>query len=168
MALQKAKRTGGGFLDLRELAADGPVLAVFRIVEFQAPEKASGFDGVNLPVVADVLICDGPRKGEVHLGERFIGAITSTLRGVRNPRTAKGEQPQPPETAVGDEIVTRIKVLHPGNANAGAVGDEPSDTEMAAVEQVYDGGGAWAAGTSAAAEREPVAAGAGGGKSRPW
>lgn len=167
MALQRAKRTGGGFLDLKELATDGPVLAVFRIVEFQAPEKATGFDGVNLPVIADVLICSGPRSGEVHLGERFIGAITSTLRGVRNPKTTKGEQPQPPETKVGDEIVARIKVLNAGKSNAGAVGDEPSDAEMTAVEQVYDGGAAWAAGTSATST-SPEPAMAGGAAKRPW
>jgi hypothetical protein len=167
MALQRAKRTGGGFLDLKELVADGPVLAVFRVQEFHAPEKATGFDGVNLPVIADVLICSGPRTGEVHLGERFIGAITSTLRGVRNPKTAKGEQPQPPETKVGDEIVVRIKGLNLGKSNASAVGDEPSDAEMDAVERVYDGGAAWAVDTSAVASAapEPVAAGAG---KRPW
>lgn len=165
MALQRAKRTGGGFLDLRDLAADGPVLAVFRIVEFHPAEKATGFDGVNLPVTADVLICSGPRTGEVHLGERFIGAITSTLRGVRNPKTAKGEQPQPPETAVGDEIVARIKVLNQGKPNAGAVGDEPSDTEFAAVEQVYNGGAAWDAAPANTAAPQPAAVGA---SDRPW
>ena len=165
MALQKAKRTGGGFLDLRELAADGPVLAVFRVQEFQAAEK-NDFGNYNLPVIADVLICSGPRAGEVHLGERFIGAVTSTLRGVTNPKP--GEQPSAPVTEVGDEIVGRIKVVVRGKNPPFAGVDEPSDTEMAAVEQVYDGGGAWAAGTSAAAEREPVAAGAGGGSKRPW
>src|SRR5882757_1884159 len=111
MALQRAIKTGGGFLDLKEIAADGPVLAVFRVQEFHAAEKATGFDGINLPVTADVLICSGPGTGEVHLAEKFIGAITSVLRGVRNPRANKGEQPQPPTTKVGDEIVARIKVL---------------------------------------------------------
>lgn len=167
--LQRAIKTGGSFLDLKELAADGPVLCVFRVREFQAPEKATGFDGINLPVIADVLICDGPNTGQVHLGERFIGAITSTLRGVRNPRTAKGEQPQPPTTQVGAEIVARVKVLNAGKANAGAVGDEPSDAEFAAVEQVYAGGAAWNVEpqNTAAAAQQSVGAGAGT-SGRPW
>jgi len=160
MALQKAIKTSGGFLDLKELAVDGPVLLVFRIKEFHAPEKATGFDGVNLPVIADVLICSGAATGEVHLEERFIGAITAILRGVRNPRAAKGEQPQPPVTKVGDEIVARVKVLNAGKPNAGAVGDEPSDAEMAAVELVYRDGAAWNA-----PEQAPVSAGGG---ARPW
>lgn len=167
MALQRATKTSGGFLDLKELAADGPILCVFRVVEFQEPEKATGFDGINLPVIADVLVCSGSRTGEVHLGERFIGAITSTLRGVRNPKSNKGEQPQPPTTHVGAEIVARVKVLNPGKANAGAVGDEPSDTEFGAVEQVYQGGAAWNS-ASADTAQQPVGAGAGGGSKRPW
>lgn len=169
MALQRAKRTGGGFLDLKELAIDGPVLAVFHIREFHAPEKASGFDGVNLPVIADVLVCSGPRKGEVHLGERFIGAITSTLRGVRNPKAAKGEQPQPPTTAVGDEIVVRIKGLNLGKSNASAVGDEPSDAEYAEVERVYNEMGGETVWISDAAVNTPSeSVMAGGGAKRPW
>jgi hypothetical protein len=165
MALQRAKRTGGGFLDLKELAADGPVLAVFRVCEFQAPEK-NDFGGYNLPVIADVLICSGSTAGQVHLGERLIGAITATLRGVPNPKA--GEQPSAPVTEVGAEIVGRIKVVVRGKNPPFAGIDEPSDAEMAAVEQVYDGGAAWAAGTSVASTPEPAMAGAGGGKSRPW
>jgi hypothetical protein len=167
MTLTRGKRLGGAFLDLKELAADGPVVCVFRVREFQAPEKATGFDGVNLPVIADVLICDGPRKGEVHLGERFIGAITAPLRGVRNPK--RSEQPQPPETAVGDEIVLRVKVVNAGKANAGAVGDEPSDSEMAAAEAVHANGAGWNAApmNGNGATQQSAAAGAGGGQ-RPW
>lgn len=163
MALQRAIKTGGSFLDLKELAIDGPVLCVFRVKEFHAAEKATGFDGVNLPVIADVLVCSGPATGEVHLDERFIGAITSVLRGVRNPRTAKGEQPQAPTTQVGAEIVARVKVLNAGKPNAGAVGDEPSDAEFAAVEAVYQNGAAW---NAVPAQRVSEPAGAGG--NRPW
>lgn len=163
MTLKRGKRLGGAFLDLRELADDGPVLCIFRVREFHAPEKATGFDGLNLPVTADVLVCDGPRKGEVHLGEKFIGAITAPLRGVRNPK--RDEAPRPAETAIGEEIVLRIKVLNKGKSNAGAVGDEPSDTEMAAAEAIHQGGAAWnvAPANGSAAAQEPVAAGG-----RPW
>ena len=163
MALQRARRTGGGFLDLRELAADGPVLAVFRVRSFEPGEK-NDFGNVNLPVIADVLIASGPRAGEVHAGERFIGAVTSTLRGVRNPKP--GEQPEPPATSVGDEIVGRIKVVNQGKGNAFAGIDEPSDAEMAAVELVYADGKGWDNAPAPASAPEPASAGAG--KSRPW
>lgn len=165
MALQRATKTGGAFLDLKELAADGPVLVVFRIREFQTPEK--GDFGHLCPVVADVLVCSGPNTGQVHLGERFIGGITSTLRGVRNPKP--GEQPQPPSNTVGAEIATRIKVLNPGKANAGAVGDEPSDAEFAAIEAVYNGGAGWnAAPQNGAPAAQPEMAAAGAAPGRPW
>lgn len=166
MTLKRGQRIGGGgFLSLRDLAEDGPVLCIFRIREFEAAEKATGFDGTNVPVVADVLICDGPRKGEVHLGERFIGAITAALRGVPNPKKDKGIGVLPPENVVGDELVLRVDVLNRGKSNAGAVGNEPSDADYAAAEAVHADGRGW--GAAPAAEREPVGAGAGTSK-RPW
>lgn len=168
MALKRGQRIGsGGFLDLRELAADGPVLCIFRIVEFEAPEKATGFDGTNVPVVADVLICDGPRKGEVHLGERFLGAITAALRGVPNPKKDKGIGVLPPETAVGDELVFRVDVINRGKPNAGAVGNAPSDADYAAAEVMHADGKGWEVAPS---RREPVGAAAGGGSKAtpPW
>jgi hypothetical protein len=161
MALKRGQRIGGGgFLDLRDLAADAPVLCIFRIREFEQAEKATGFDGMNVPVIADVLICDGPRKGEVHPGERFIGAITAALRGVPNPKKDKGVGVLPPENLVGDELVLRVDVINRGKPNAGAVGNEPSDADYAAAEAVHADGKGW----DGAAE--PVGAGAG--KSRPW
>lgn len=166
MALIKGKRIGGGgFLDLKELAADGPVLCIFRIREFEAAEKASGFDGTNVPVIADVLICDGPRKGEVHAGERFIGAICAPLRGVPNPSVKKGIGALPPENAVGDELVLRVNVINRGKPNAGAVGDEPSDADYVAAQAMHADGKGWDV-----PEREPVGAGAGAGGNgkRPW
>jgi len=162
MPLKKAVKTGGAYLDLKELAADGPVLCVFRIKEFHDPEPATGFDGVNLPVIADVLICSGPGKGEVHSGERFIGAITNTLRGVNKP---KDGDPLPPENSVGDEIVARVEVLYPGKKNSTAVGNVPSDVEMKAVEEFYQDGKAWEAGKTNG--KAPATAGAGAGKP-PW
>ena len=170
MALKRGQRIGGGgFLDLRELAADKPVLCIFRIREFEAAEKASGFDGVNVPVIADVLICDGPRKGEVHLGERFIGAITAPLRGVPNPKKDKGIGVIPPENEVGDELVLRVDVINKGKPNAGAVGNEPSDADYAAAEEAHADGKGWE-GANGPAEREPATAGAaaGGAAKRPW
>lgn len=171
MALKRGQRIGGGgFLDLRELAADKPVLCIFRIREFEAAEKASGFDGTNVPVIADVLICDGPRKGEVHRGERFIGAITAALRGVPNPKKDKGIGVIPPENEVGDELVLRVDVINRGKANAGAVGNEPSDADYALAEEVHADGKGWdGADDSASRAPEPAMAGASGGAAkRPW
>lgn len=147
MPLQRAVKTGGDFLDLKELCAEsgGTVLAVFRVREFQPAENATGFVGQNVPVIADVLICSGPRVGEVHEGERFIGAITATLRGVKNPNAQKNVPVLPPVNEVGAEIATRMKVLNPGKANAGVVGDTPSDVEYAEIERIYADGAAWTA-----------------------
>lgn len=168
MALTKGKRLGGAFLDLKELTVDGPVLCIFRIKEFLPSEKASGYDGINVPVVADVMICSGPRKGEVHLSEKLLGGITNGLRGVPNPNPLKNRPVLPPETEVGQEIVLRVKVSNPGRSNAGAVGDEPSDPEMDAAAEVYDGGKGWN-GIPSQRVSEPATAGAGAGASkRPW
>jgi hypothetical protein len=165
MSLKKAVRLGGSFLDLKEAATDGPFLAVFRVVEFHEVEKATGFDGYTLPVTADVVFCSGPRKGEVHLNERFIGAITAILRGVKNPHKEKGEKPQEPENLVGDEIVARVEVINPGKNNAAAVGNTPSDVEMQSVEEFYGNGSVW---NVAPVNGGPVPAQAGTGGSRPW
>lgn len=170
MALQKAIKTGGDYLDLRELAADKPVLAIFRIKEFHAPEL--GEHGYLLPVVADAFIVDGPRAGEVHLGERFIGAITSALRGVKNPNKNKGEMPQPPAIQVGSEIVVRVDVKNKGKANAFAVGDEPSDAEYNAAGAAYAAAGGEQLWANAAAQPAPQAQAAPvpaqGGARPPW
>lgn len=169
MALQKATKTSGAFLDLKELATDGPVLCVFRVREFLAPEESQSFKGVNVPVIADVLICSGPGTGEVHPGEKFIGAITNTLRGVAKP---KDGPPLPPVNAVGAEIVARVEVINKGKGNAASVGNVPSDAEYAAVEKVYnDNGGeaVWSKTPANSSAQIPAQAGAGaGGGGRPW
>lgn len=169
MPLKRAVRTGGDFLDLKQLVRDskGQCLAIFKIVEFQDVEKSSGFDGWTLPVIADVVVCSGPRKGEVHRGERFIGAITSALRGVRNPNAKKGEDPQDPTNEVGDEIVCRLEVINPDKPNGFVVGNEPSEAECDAVEDFYDDGKVWATDDDEVEVEKPKAA-AGGKKSRPW
>ena len=168
MALEKGKRLSGAFLDLKELADAGPVVCAFRIVDFPADEP--GDFGTITPVIADVLICDGPRKGEVHPGEKFIGGITAPLRGVPNANKMKNIPVLPPETHVGQEIVLRVKVNNKGRGNAGAVGDEPSDSEMTAAVTLYDQLGGEALWTTVPAQREssngaaqPAAAGG-----RPW
>jgi hypothetical protein len=137
MPLEAAERLGGDFLDLKEVARTGPTLAVFRIKEFCAPEPAQGFAGTNVPVIADVWIVDGPRAGEVAIGERLIGAITAPLRGVKNPNPQKGIGVLAPVKKVGAEIVCRLKLVNPGKGNEGVVGDQPGPTEMTQVQAAY-------------------------------
>lgn len=162
---KKAERFGGSFLDLKQVAIDGPQLVLFRVQQFHDVEKSAGFEGWTLPVTADAMICSGPRKGEVHLAERFIGAITSVLRGVKNPRKDKGEAPQDPTNDVGDLILARVEVINPGKNNAAAVGNVPSDADVEAVESFYDTA-LW----SAVPEQrtEVKAAATAGASKRPW
>lgn len=171
MAFKKAERFGGGFLDLKALADNGPVLVLFRVTEFHEVEKSSTFDGWTFPVQADALICSGEHRGETHLDERFIGAITSALRGVQNARKNKNEKPQPPVNEVGDLVLARVEVINKGQGNASAVGNVPSDADEAAAEALYVelGGGdvVWAPKDTDA--QQPATAGAGaGGSKRPW
>lgn len=168
MALKAIESTGGDFLDLREVAQDGPVLAIARIGEFQDPEK--GDFGWLLPVIADWFIVDGDRAGQVHLAERNIGGITSALRGVRNPNAQKNERPSTPVNSVGDELVIRLTLKNAGKANSFVVGDKPSDSEYTAAGKAYEEAGGprlWEG------QLEPVGAGAGAGagaakSARPW
>jgi hypothetical protein len=151
MTLAKPVVTGGDFLDLKELAADGPVLAVFRIREFEDKEMGD-FGAYKVPVIADVLICSGPRKGEVCKSERFFGAPTNALRGVRNPK--KGEEPEPPTTKIGDEIAGRVSIVSKKGSNPFVGLDTPSDVEFAAIAEVHANGAGW----SAAPAAQPAAA----------
>lgn len=140
MALIKPTVTGGDYLDLKELAADGPVLAVFRISAFEDPEMGD-YGAYKVPVIADVLICSGPQIGEVHLSERFIGGPTNALRGVKNPK--KGELPQPPTTVVGQQLATRITRIERKGATPFVGLDQPSDVEFAEIQKVHADGAGW-------------------------
>lgn len=138
--ITKAKQHGG-FFSLKDLAKNGgPVLVLFRIVDFLAPEPAKGFDGTNVPVVADAIVASGTRRGEVHLSETFKGSITAQLRGVPNPRPAKGVGVIPAETKVGQYVLARVKVINEGKGNESAAGDEPSDVELASVSEWFNEG----------------------------
>ena len=139
--IKKAERVNGGFFSLKDLAQNGPVLVLFRIVDFLAPEPVSstaGYKGTNVPVIADAIVCDGDRKGEVHLSEKFMGSITAQLRGVPNPRADKGIGVIDPVNEVGEYVLARVSVLNPGKSNESAVGDTPSDADVAAVSAWFD------------------------------
>lgn len=167
--IKAAARLGGDFLDLKALVKESgaPVLVLFRIQDFKAVESATGFEGWNFPVFADALICSGPRKGEIRKGERFIGAITSVLRGVKNARKDKGEKPQEPVNDVGDLILARIELLNEGRNNEAAVGNVPSDADVSAIEGWYEDSVWDQESDSAPAVKETASAGAGK-STRPW
>ena len=147
MALKKAAKVGGSYLDLVELAEDGPVVVIFRIVEFSEPEPPKDPNyGPLVPVVADVLICDGERAGEMHMNERIIGAPTGVLRGVKNPKKGDKIRAIPdPENSVGDELVTRVEVKTNSGRDYAAL-QEPSKSDEKTAEAAWTkaGGEGWA------------------------
>lgn len=138
MALKAGKSVGGGaFLDWKELTAYGqrPRVAVFRIKEFCAPEP-SNYGAPRVPVIVDVLLCDGDEAGEVHGPEKMIGAPTAPLRGVKNP-TRDAPEVLPPANSVGDELVFRVSFVERKGSNPFLALDEPSQAEIKLAEQIY-------------------------------
>jgi hypothetical protein len=165
MALQRGTKVGGEFLSLEEEASAGPVLMIFRLVEFETPEMGD-YQALKCPVIADVLICSGPHKGQVHPGERFFGAPSGPLRGVKNPK--KGEPALDPVTHLGDELAFRVSFVDRKGSNSFVALDPPSDPEMDAIAAVYADGAGW----DGAPAKQLVGAGAGApaanGTKRPW
>lgn len=147
--MKRGQSVGGAFLDLKLLARDKARVLVFRPTEFMAAEP--GKYGPSVPVIADVLICDGDEIGEVHLGEKFIGAATGPLRGVKNPK--KGERVPDPVNVLGEELVFRVTVKDDGVNQAFVALDEPSDAEYAQAEKVFAKVG-WNGRPSAPAQKE--------------
>ena len=138
MTLSVPTVTGADYLDLKELTANGPVLAVFRIRSFEEPEMGD-YGAYKVPVIADVFIASGPRQGEVHKSERFIGAPTNALRGVKNPK--KGEMPEPPTTVVGQEIAARVNLVERRGSQPFVGLDVPSQPEFEAIAAAYEAAG---------------------------
>src|SRR5690606_23884904 len=113
-------------------------LAVFRIRSFEEPEMGD-YGAYKVPVIADVFIASGPRQGEVHKSERFIGAPTNALRGVKNPK--KGEMPEPPTTVVGQEIAARVNLVERRGSQPFVGLDVPSQPEFEAIAAAYEAAG---------------------------
>lgn len=129
MALKRAENTGGGggFVNLKTLVGEnGPALAIFHIVGFEPNEK--GEHSIVTPVLAHLRIVDGPLAGEVWMDQTFKYAITSVLRGVANP--GKGEQPEPPTNAAGEDIAVHLVGKNLDKANGTVFGNVPSDAQM--------------------------------------
>lgn len=155
MTLSVPTVTGADYLDLKELTANGPVLAVFRIRSFEEPEMGD-YGAYKVPVIADVFIASGPRQGEVHKSERFIGAPTNALRGVKNPK--KGEMPEPPTTVVGQEIAARVNLVERRGSQPFVGLDVPSQPEFEAIAAAYEAAGGKALWDRPAAPAAPAAA----------
>lgn len=131
MALDNAASLGGTYLKLEEV--EGQIVA-FRIRQYlpDEPMQSQMFSGRNVPVIADALIVTGPRTGELWQGARFIGGITSALRGVLNPNEQKKRPVSPPLYEVGKELVVLIKKV--GNT---FVGDPAPAAAMDIANKVY-------------------------------
>lgn len=152
----------GDYLDLRAGTESGPLLVVFRIVEF-LPGEPDDYGSTTYPVKADALVCSGPDKGTVYRGGVYKYAITNTLRG------ANRDTPQP-VNEVGDELAVRCERAQKKGVPSNTVfGNVPSDAEMAAIAAVYDEMGGeklWAEAAGPHAEPEPAAKSAG--RRAPW
>jgi hypothetical protein len=130
------KVAGGGYLDFAELTEDGPIVCVFHLVEFCDPEP--GDYGLKVPVIADVLICDGDRAGEVCPGENIFGAPTGPLRGVKNPK--KGDKIRDildPVNELGDEITFRVDYIEKKGGQGFVALDPPSRSDTKTADEAY-------------------------------
>lgn len=118
MSLENAS---GGFTDLDELARN-QTLVVCRIKEFHATEiSEKGYE--SDPVTVDLLICSGPKAGEVVRGMKMKrNGITGTLRrsapgkdvaGVIQPKTTdKRKDPFVSMDPVNDDQMFSIKKVY--------------------------------------------------------
>jgi hypothetical protein len=122
MALQNA--SGGSFTDLDELAKD-KTLVVFRVRQL-LEERPSQFPGNTIkPVLADMLICSGERKGEVTRNDDIIGAgVTGTLRRA-------GE---------GKDVAARLEVITQPGRRPYIGAQTCTDEELAKIGPVYEDG----------------------------
>lgn len=166
---KSATRTGGEFLDLRELCADEPTLALFKIVEFGEREP-DNYKRWTYPVTADVLICSGPRTGEVHKGEVFKFAPANVLRGVSAKASEQGAEPT---NAPGEQIAARVTMVEKKGSQPFVGLDPVSGPEREAIAAVWNGGAGWTGKTLATAGATSGASAADGGDaasgtSRPW
>ena len=143
MAVKEAARvsSGGGYIDLRELAGetkskspDDGTLAIFRIVEFEDPEKTDY--GWDMPVVADVAVIDcahdDEQSGKVWRSQRIRFSPVWVLRGHARPDAKVKLRDLPePVNEVGDEIITRIQ--RKGQGEGFPVLQVPSKADKAAA-----------------------------------
>lgn len=124
------ENASGGFTDLDDLARNN-TLVVARIKDF-LPEETSSEGYKSLPVMADLLICSGPDKGDVVRGMKIKkGGITNTLR----------------RSNVGKDVAGLIKVKlndkrkdRDGNPQPFAAMDPCTAEQLADVKLVYRDG----------------------------
>jgi len=121
MSLENAS---GGFTDLDELARDN-TLVVVRIKEIHG-EEVSPEGYKSYPVTGDLLLCSGPRSGEVIRGMKIKkGGVTNTLR-----RSSVGKD------VAGAIVVKKIEK----RKDPFAAMDPCNETQLDTVKQVYRGG----------------------------
>lgn len=165
MPFDKPTRTGGDFLDVRKETEKGPRLLAFRILDLDVPPEDGDFKDPQTgewkkvyPVVADVMVIDGPNEGVVYRGKTYKYAITNALRGA--------SQDDPNYTTYpGKEIAVRAERSKKKGVSTNTVwGNEPSDAELEKIEEVFARWGGWEGGRKpedVAAEAAGVTAPAG-------
>lgn len=182
---QNTNPGGGSYLDFKELVhrADGPVFIFARVHEFKPVEKNTKRSerGPVLPVVADIFIATGPDAGQLHPMEEIIGAPTAALRGVRNPSNKNDWAILEPvnETGVAWPFVVSVGL----NAGSEFVKfDTPKGAHLERAEELYAqfgddelwkgqpvaGGANVPAQGGSGEDKEPVGAGTGATRKRPW
>lgn len=139
--------TGGSYTDLDELAKDN-TLVVFRVKALLPDRPAKGSTRMNKPVLADMLICTGPRKGEVTRDDDIIGG------GITGPLRRAGE---------GKDVAARLEVITHATGNKYVGAQTCTPEELAEIGVVYDDGRGFDktsvlsnVGASAPAARTPV------------
>lgn len=159
MAIKSAQSVGGEFVDFRGLAANGPVLGLFRIRQY-LPAEPDNYRRNTYPVIADIMICDGPRTGEIHTAENIKFSIAHALRGTTVKDADNGV---PPVNGPGEEVAGRIVLVDKPGKNPFIGLDPVSATELAAIENVRAqlGGDNWGLATAGIpAQAAPVPAAA--------
>lgn len=142
MAFERPVRTKN-YLDLYEETKRGPRLLAFRVLDVDLPPEEGRYpDPSNpgqkskvYPVLADVMVIDGPNAGTCFMRKVYKYAITNALRG------ADSSDPNP-TVVPGAEIAIRAERGRGTNSNA-VFGNEPDDEELEIIERVFAEFGGW-------------------------
>jgi len=167
MAFERPVRTKN-YLDLYEETKRGARLLAFRVLDVDLPPEEGRYpDPQNpgqkskvYPVLADVMVIDGPNAGTCFMRKVYKYAITNALRG------ADSSDPNP-TVVPGAEIAIRAERGRGTNSNA-VFGNEPDDEELEIIERTFEEFGGWPQPAATPGPRvEPVIERASGPATRP-
>jgi hypothetical protein len=154
MAFERPVRTKN-YLDLYEETKRGPRLLAFRVLDVDLPPEEGRYpDPQNpgqkskvYPVLADVMVIDGPNAGTCFMRKVYKYAITNALRG------ADSSDPNP-TVVPGAEIAIRAERGRGTNSNA-VFGNEPDDEELETIERTFEEYGGWPQPAATPGPRQP-------------